>query len=83
MLRQHESSRGESSACSVRDYPSNICDLIGHKVRVANVGDPLTLDFQPGRVTILISEDGRIDDIKIEPGNEVEIAAQGQAKHRA
>lgn len=54
---------------SVKDMPFTIQDLIGRKVRVVQSGDVVTQDYQPGRVTIYVTAEHRIGDIKIEPGD--------------
>lgn len=55
---------------SVSDMPTSIKELVGRKVRVVRPGDVITQEYQPGRVTIHITEEHRIGDIKIEPGND-------------
>jgi hypothetical protein len=51
---------------SVKNIPFTIKDLIGHPLRVAKIGDVVTDDYIPGRVTIWVSEQHVIDDVIIE-----------------
>lgn len=52
---------------SYKSTPALIRDLIGHQFRTVKVGDAVTQEIVPGRVTVVVREDGRIDDIWIDP----------------
>lgn len=52
---------------SVKNMPIFINDLIGKKVRIIYPEDKITEEYESGRVTIHITENHCIDDIKIEP----------------
>jgi hypothetical protein len=58
---------GDAWPWSLIDMPVTIKDLIGRKVRVVRADDVVAADFEPGRITILVSENHEIEDIKIEP----------------
>ncbi len=51
---------------SVKNMPIFINDLIGKKVRIIYPEDKITEEYESGRVTIHITENHCIDDIKIE-----------------
>ncbi|WP_124832928.1 I78 family peptidase inhibitor [Burkholderia sp. Bp9031] len=51
---------------SYKTAPALIKDLIGRPVRVVKVGDAVTQDVVPGRVTVMVGTDGRIDDILVD-----------------
>ena len=57
---------------SVKTIPNSIKDLIGRKVRIVSSGDAVTMEYQPGRVTIYVTEDKRINDIQIESDKPLE-----------
>ncbi len=52
---------------SYKSTPALIRDLIGHPFRAVKVGDAVTQEIVPGRVTVVVRDDGRIDDIWIDP----------------
>ncbi len=45
--------------------------MVERRVRVVRPGAQVTMELVPGRVTIILTEDHRIGDIKIEPGPEI------------
>jgi hypothetical protein len=47
--------------------PMTIKDLIGRKCRLVRYGDSTTADIEPGRITVFLNEDGRIQDIYLDP----------------
>jgi len=53
---------------SIAEMPTHAKDLIGRKVRVVEAGESVGEDHVPGRVTIHVTDDRRIADIKIEQG---------------
>lgn len=51
---------------SLASVPTTIKDLIGRKCRVVQYGDAVTQEYESGRITIFLNEDGRIADIFFE-----------------
>lgn len=47
--------------------PISIKDLIGRACRVVRQGDVVTQEIEPGRVTIFLSESGRIEEVYCDP----------------
>jgi hypothetical protein len=47
--------------------PTTIKELVGRKCRVVRRGDLVTQEVEPGRVTIALSDNGRIEDVYFEP----------------
>lgn len=60
---------GDAWPWSLINMPHTIKDLIGRKVRIVRPNDVVSADFEPGRITILVSDSHHIEDIKIEPGD--------------
>ena len=58
---------------AVTETPTLIQDLIGRRVRVVKPGDLITLELVPGRVTIHLTDDHRIEKIIIELGDPISI----------
>ena len=48
-------------------HSTGVGELIGKKCRVVREGDHVTGDIEPGRVTILINQHGRIVEIYEDP----------------
>lgn len=51
---------------SLTDAPCTIKDLIGMKCRVVKFGDAVTEEYEPGRVTLLLDQEGRIANVYFE-----------------
>ncbi len=51
---------------SVKIMPTMIEELLGRKVRIVYPEDRITEEYQPGRITIYITEEHLISDIKSE-----------------
>ncbi|WP_141441622.1 hypothetical protein [Delftia acidovorans] len=51
--------------------PLLIGDLVGREVRFVKVGDAVTKDLRPGRVTIWHTPEYRIESIVVEPGDPI------------
>jgi peroxiredoxin len=51
---------------SLTDAPFTIKDLIGRKCRVVKFGDAVTEEYEPGRVTFLLDQEGRIANVYFE-----------------
>lgn len=49
--------------------PMTIKELIGRKCQVVRVGDSVTQEIEPGRITILLNEHGRILNLYLDPDN--------------
>jgi hypothetical protein len=47
--------------------PVTVKDLIGRKCRLVLYGDSVTADNEPGRITMFLNADGRIQDIYLDP----------------
>jgi hypothetical protein len=50
---------------SVNSVPQTVKDLIGRQCRVIKSGDPITMDYNPNRVNIILDEKSRIKDISL------------------
>ena len=57
---------------STEDIPVLVRELVGRRIRIAKVGDAVTQEYQPGRVTIYVNEQHRIGHIQIEPGRDTD-----------
>ena len=66
---------GDAWPWSVKQMPEStpvsLRDIIGHTVRVVRLGDLVTQDFKPGRITIYLDNKGRAADVVVEPGADV------------
>lgn len=47
--------------------PMSLKDLIGRKCRVVRRGEAVTQEIEPGRVTVLLSDSGRVEEIYCDP----------------
>lgn len=46
-------------------------ELIGHQLRIVRPGEFYTQDIQPGRVTIFVDAENKIERIKIDPETDI------------
>lgn len=52
-------------------WPWSVKELMGRKVQIVHPGDKVMQKDQPGIVTIYVTEDDRISNIKIEPSESI------------